>query len=283
MKIALGTVQFGLDYGISNTNGKVKKDEVEKILNFAINNQIDTIDTASGYGESEKVIGMFNCNNFKVITKTSPLKSGFDSVLKSFYGSLKNLKTSCLDGLLIHNIDEINSKQFDDLYKELGKLKQLGLVKKIGFSSYTPEQVDFLLLNFDFDLIQVPFNVFDCRLIQGGQLLALKKKNIEVHARSIFLQGLLLMKTNQRPKFFNKWHELLNNWDLWLEENNLSNLEAALSFALSEDLIHKIVIGVNSESQLKQVINASRGKAIKVPKNMNTKDEILLNPSFWNL
>ena len=191
-KLALGTVQFGLDYGISNIGGQVSLEEARKVLKLAKEYDIDTLDTASGYGNSEKVLGKIGVNDFQIVTKTTSLQLGVDKVLQSFYQSLTDLNATSVDGLLIHNIDDTKDKQFDTLYKELDKLKQDKLINKIGFSTYTPDQVDFLLDNFDFDLIQVPFNVFDTRLIDGGQLQALKNKQIEIHARSVFLQGLLL-------------------------------------------------------------------------------------------
>ena len=191
-KLALGTAQFGLDYGVTNSEGKVQVEEVELILGCAKENSINTLDTAASYGNSEEVLGSIGISDFQIITKTIPLKNGVDEVIKHFQQSLTFLNKSSVNGLLIHNINEIEHKNFNTLFKELTELKRQGLVNKIGFSTYTPEQVDFLLKNFDFDLIQVPFNIFDNRLIQGGQLQALNNKGMEVHARSVFLQGVLL-------------------------------------------------------------------------------------------
>jgi len=283
MKLALGTVQFGLDYGVTNNTGQVPIDEVRNILTFAKNNNIDTLDTASGYGNSEKVLGNIGVNGFKIVTKTSPLKFGINNVLQSFHKSLKDLKITSVDSLLIHNIDDIKDKKFDALYKEINKLKQNQLISKIGFSTYTPDQVDFLLDNFDFDLIQVPFNLLDTRLVDGGQLKALKNKKIETHARSIFLQGLLLMSAAKRPKYFNNWNTLFKKWDLWLKTNKISGLEAALNFALSENLIDKIVIGIDSKIQLCEVFSASKSQILDIPKFLNSTDEMLINPSLWDI
>jgi len=282
-KIALGTVQFGLDYGISNVSGQVPCMEVKKILKLAKENLINTLDTATGYGNSEKVLGRAGVDDFKIVTKTAPMRLGVDNVLRSFHQSLKNLNVANVHGLLIHNLDDIKNKKFHILFKALEILKQDKLINKIGFSTYTPNQVDFLLENFDFDLIQVPFNVFDTRLLEGGQLQSLKRKKIEIHARSVFLQGLLLTPPHKRPKFFSKWSDLFRKWDLWLKSNNLTGLEAALSFALSENLIDKIVIGVDNNVQLMEVISASKICNLDVPKNLNTRDEILLNPSLWDV
>ncbi len=277
---ALGTVQFGLNYGISNTSGQVPLEEVRKILEFAKELNIDTLDTAPGYGNSERVLGEIGVDDFQIVTKTTSLQLGVANVLKSFHQSLVDLNTSSVDGLLIHNIDDIKDKQFDDLYEELHKLKQDKLINKIGFSTYTPDQVDFLLDNFDFDLIQVPFNVFDTRLIDGGQLQILRNKQIEIHARSVFLQGLLL-NFKQLGSYFSKWTGQFNNYQEIVQDSELSLLEYALSFVLNTKEIDVTLVGVSNSSQLTEIIKASN---LNLDLKAYDIDDInLLNPSLWKL
>ena len=170
-------------------------------------------------------------------------------------------------------------KKFDTLYKELDKLKQNKVINKIGFSTYTPSQVDFLLDNFDFDLIQVPFNVFDARLVEGGQLKALKKKNIEIHARSVFLQGVLL-SFDSLSDYFSTWNKQFEQDQEMVREKELSLLEYALNFALKTQELDKILVGVDSVNQLTDIVNNCKPnvdlKAFKI-------DDInLLNPNLWN-
>lgn len=280
MKLALGTVQFGLDYGVSNQDGQVSIAEVKSILQTAKDNNINTLDTASSYGNSEQVLGKVGIDNYQVITKTISLKNGVNGVIDGFHRSLINLNQQKVDGLLIHNIDEVKDKQFDALFKELQALKQQGLINKIGFSTYTPKQVGFLLENFEFDLIQVPFNVFDARLIKGVQLKALKNKGIEIHARSIFLQGLLL-DFNILPEYFLTWKKEFINYQIMVKESGLSLLEYALNFALSIQEIDKVLVGVNSSEQLAEIIRAS---ALSVDLKAHNIDDInLLNPSLWKV
>ena len=277
-KLALGTVQFGLDYGVTNSEGKVQIEEVKSILECAKENSINTLDTAASYGNSEEVLGDVGINDFQVITKTIPLKNGTDEVIKRFQQSLTYLNKLSVNGLLIHNINEIEQKNFNTFFKELTELKRQGLVNKIGFSTYTPEKVDFLLENFDFDLIQVPFNIFDNRLIQGGQLQALNNKGIEVHARSIFLQGVLLGFDNL-PTHFKVWEKQFNEYQAMVKESGMSLLEYALNFALNIPEIDKVLVGVNSEQQLKEIVQAVKG-----PSSLGAHpiDDInLLNPSLW--
>jgi hypothetical protein len=282
MKLALGTVQFGLDYGITNHSGQVAIDEVKDILDYAKTNNIDTLDTAARYGNSEQVLGGVGVNNYRIITKTTPLKNGVDGVIKGFHQSLDNLNIGQVDGLLIHNIDDVKDKRFGDLFHKVNELKEEGLINKIGFSTYTPDQVDFLLENFDFDLIQVPFNVFDTRLIEGGQLQALKKKNIEIHARSVFLQGVLLNFDNL-PSYFLTWKKQLIEYQKMVENSGLSLLEYALNFSLNIQEIDKTLVGVYNLQQLQEIITASQ-KKIKtklIPFSIN--DINLLNPVHWNI
>jgi len=277
-RLALGTVQFGLNYGVSNTNGQVPIEVSKKILELAKEHDINTLDTAPGYGNSEKVLGKIGCNDFQIITKTIPLKLGVENVLQSFHLSLINLHINSVDGLLIHNIDDVKNRQFDILYKELNKLKQDKLIEKIGFSIYTPDQVEFLLDNFDFDLIQVPFNVFDTRLIDGGQLKALKNKQIEIHARSVFLQGLLL-NFAQLDGHFDKWKKQFNNYQKMVEVSGCSLLEYALNFALNVPELDKILVGVESTSQLRDIINVPMLNTNL--KEFSINDIELLNPVYW--
>ena len=278
-KIALGTVQFGLNYGITNHSGQVAIDEVKNILDYAKDKGIDTLDTAARYGNSEKVLGEVGVNNYRIITKTTSLKNGIDGVMKGFHQSLDDLNIGQVDGLLIHNTDDVKDKRFGDLFHKLNELKQEGLINKIGFSTYTPKQVDFLLENFDFDLIQVPFNVFDSRLVEGGQLKALKKKNIEIHARSVFLQGVLL-SFDSLSDYFSTWNEQFEQYQEMVREKELSLLEYALNFALKTQELDKILVGIDSVNQLTDIINAFKSdvdlKAFKI-------DDInLLNPNLWS-
>ncbi len=278
MKLVLGAVQFGLDYGISNHGGQVTISEAKNILNYAKDNGIDTLDTAASYGNSEEVLGAVGVDDFQVITKTISLENDVDKVIEGFYQSLESLGQKQIKGLLVHDFSNIENKEFDVLFSKLNELKQQGLIEKIGFSTYTPEQVDFLLKNFDFDLIQAPFNVFDDRLARGGQLKVLKNNGVEVHVRSVFLQGLLL-DFDSLSDYFSIWDGKFKYYQKIVQESGLSLLEYALNFALNTQEIDKVLVGVNSERQLKEIIQAVKG-----PSSLSAYpiDDInLLNPSLW--
>ncbi len=279
-KLALGTVQFGLDYGITNNSGKVQIREVRSILEFAKNNEINVLDTAATYGNSEEILGNADVGDFQVITKTIPLKNDVNEIIDNFYKSLKNLNKDLVYGLLIHDFSDIDNEQFDLLYRKIIELKQRGLVSKIGFSTYTPEQVDFLLKNFDFDLIQVPFNVFDNRLIQGGQFKALNNKGIEIHARSVFLQGILL-DFNNMPSYFLTWKKEFDDYQELVKDRGLSLIVYALNYVLNIEEIDKVLVGVNSKEQLIEIVNAVQKQVVTNAFTIDNSD--LLNPSRWKL
>ena len=284
MKLALGTVQFGIDYGIANTKGQVQIEEVHAILNYAQKNGVNTLDTASSYGNSEEVLGKFVVNDFKIITKTTSIKKGVNEVVRNFHQSLKNLKQQKVCGLLIHDINEIEHKRFDALFIELARLKQQGLVKKIGASVYNSQQIDYLLDNFSIDLIQLPINILDQRLIRNDSLIKLKKHNVEIHARSAFLQGLLLMSTDTIPSWFNPIKDTLKLFHKEAKKQNLTKLQLALGFVQSLTEIDKVVVGVDSLKQLYEIINASSVKVNAVElSNISINDPIFLNPSNWKV
>lgn len=279
-KLALGTVQFGLDYGVTNKNGKVQIKEVSSILEYARNNNINVLDTAATYGNSEEILGNAGVEDFKVISKTIPLKDDVNDIINTFYKSMKYLNKNQIYGLLVHDIRDIGNEQFGLLYRKLIKLKENGLVRKIGFSIYTPDQVDFLLKNFDFELIQVPINVFDNRLIQGGQLKALKNKAIEIHARSVFLQGILLDFKNI-PYYFSTWKKEFNDYQEMVRGMGLSLIEHAINYVINVEEIDKVLVGVNSKVQLIEIVNAVQKQVVT---NAFTIDNVdLLNPIRWKL
>ena len=287
MKLALGTVQFGIDYGVNSASGKVKPEEVKKILNYAHSKNIDFLDTAFTYGNSEKVLGKVNVSNFKVITKTRyfdnlKIENNDVNLLNDeFQHSLENLKQDSIYGVLIHNADDLLKPGAEKLFDQLQKLKQLEKIFKIGVSVYNHNQLQFILNNFDIDLVQLPFNILDRRMLNNGMFAELKKKHIDVHVRSIFLQGLLLMSKQNRPEKFNRWSSLWKIWHEWLNDNRITALEASIRYALSIKEISKVIVGVDTKEQLEQILIASDGILPKVPSELYTNDVDLLNPSNW--
>lgn len=286
-RIALGTVQFGMSYGVANQSGQVDIEEAAAILACAYSAGLDTLDTAVAYGESEAQLGQMGVGDWQIISKLAPLpQSTLDVnawVNASVRGSLARLNVSFLDGLLLHRASDILGPQGQALYRALIGLKAQGLVKKIGISIYQPDELEAIFDQMHFDIVQAPFSIFDRRLVASGWLKRLHDVGVEVHARSVFLQGLLLMPYAERPAKFLRWQSLWDEWDRWLLCKQLTPLEACLRYVLAFSEIHRVIVGVDTAAQLKEILSASGGVLPPVPAELQSRDVALLNPSNWHL
>jgi len=262
MKLAIGTVQFGLDYGVTNQIGKTSTDEVKRILEHAKNQNIQMIDTSPAYGESEEVLGKQNLDSFKVITKAVYIKSDnienedLVEIENSFQQSLRTLGGDAIDGLFIHNAKDLYKVGSQRLYEKLMEFKERGLVKKIGVSVYDRLEIDELYNKYSFDMIQLPINVLDQRLDDGLIFKELKRKNVEIHVRSIFLQGLLLNEISSLPNQFKRVFPMLEEYFLNLKNAEMSKMEGALKYIYDIEEIDYAVVGINNVSQLQQITKA---------------------------
>lgn len=286
MKIALGTAAFGLNYGVANKSGRVPNTNVKEILETARSLGIDVLDTAAAYGCSEEVLGNNGVDKLKIITKL-PLNTDSNPELSSWVNlcvnqSLENLKVDSLYGLLLHRPLELLTSNGQALYHALVDLKKQGLVQKIGISVYGPEDLA-QLANFEFDLVQAPMNILDQRIKDSGWLAQMKANGVEVHIRSVFLQGLLLMADEQRPDYFKPWRSLLSTYHAWIQEQGLTPLQACLGFLNGHTEIDKIVVGVNTSQQLQEIISASTTQIPPVPVSIKAADQKLINPAKWVL
>jgi len=291
MKLGIGAVQFGINYGISNIYGRTAKDESLEIFDTAQKNGINVIDTAASYGCSEKVIGSFPMsNNWRVVTKTPNFKdpsidfSHVEHLNKSFYQSLLNLKKDKVYGLLLHSCKDLMKPGGDLLMQEMERLKSVGLVDKIGVSVYNSEHIEFILDGFNVDLIQLPINIFDQSLYLDGWLHKLKNNNIEIHARSVFLQGLLLMSMGSIPSYFSPIKNKITMFSESAKELSLSRLELALGYVMCIQEIDHVLVGVNTADQLQEIIKAT---TIKInPQDFlenSIKNPAYVNPALWKI
>lgn len=284
-KFALGTVQFGLDYGVANQDGRVTLEEGRKILTEANRAGVNTLDTAIAYGDSEATLGQIGVANWQIVSKLPRMPDGISDVdgwvEAQIVSSLSRLKVGQLEGVLLHYPAQILSGQGRKLPIALQKSKEIGLVRKIGASIYRPDELTDLLDVFDVDLIQSPLNIVDRRLIDTGWLARLTLTGVEVHVRSVFLQGLLLMDESERPSKFTQWQPLWAIWDSWLRRTNLTALEACLRFALNVEGLSRVVIGVDGVNQLKQILAIPPQCLTDLPDFAGLYDERLINPSTW--
>ena len=284
MRLALGTVQFGSPYGVANKLGQVSLSAAESILNIASSNDINTLDTAIDYGDSEVRLGKIGLSNFKLVTKLPKFPDGCDIANwtnSQVNDSFLRLGVDNIYGLLLHRPEQLLGLDGPKIYRSLESLKEKGLVEKIGVSISSPKELDVLIPNFRFDLVQAPLNLIDRRLINTGWMKRLKDAGVEIHTRSSFLQGLLLIKQAEIPSKFLQWNGLWKQWHHWLLDSNISALQASLSFSLSFPEIDQVIVGVNSSDQLLEIISASRNTLKNNLPNLASEDENLINPSNW--
>lgn len=284
--IALGTAQFGLTYGIANTTGQVSRDESAAILSLAKQRGIDTLDTAIAYGESESVLGDIGILGWKIISKLPPLPDSECDIAgwveRQVNGSLQRLKVNRLHALLLHRPAQLMECHGNELYSALVTLRRQGVVEKIGISIYEPSELDQLTPYMHFDLVQAPFSLLDTRIVDSGWTDRLANIRSELHVRSVFLQGLLLMAPGSRPSQFARWQSLWVAWHGWLEQYELTPLQACLRYALNTSGISKVVLGTDSVDQLKQILLAMDGDLPPIPESLKVRDPLLLNPALWN-
>lgn len=281
MKLALGTVQFGLNYGVANRTGQVSPQEVVGILGTALNAGIAVLDTAIAYGESEARLGRAGVEGFKVVSKLPGLE-GQPNIAGMVERSLERLAVPSLHGLLLHRSSDLAGANGSWLYDALRELKQRRLVEKIGVSIYDPRELETILDRFELDIVQSPYNVLDRRLVSSGWLGRLKDAGVEVHTRSTFLQGLLLMDRGQRPEKFARWNELWTRWDDWLEQTGTSAVAASLGFVCDNASIDHVLVGVDGRIQLIEIITALQAHPPQVPDWVACDDLDLINPVNWN-
>lgn len=272
-KIGLGTVQFGMPYGVSNVIGQTSPKEVDGILKFSLYSDITYLDTAPVYGNAETVLGNIGVEKFKVISKFMPPNEN-EGLNIQFEKTLADLKVDSLYGYIAHRPLQMleNKRQWEDLLI----LKDEKKIKKIGFSFNQPKELNLLLQNKMMpDLIQVPFNYFDNRFEED--LIKLKESGCEIHARSPFLQGLFFTNPHKLPPFFNEIKENI----LELKQVHGEMLSAVLlKYVLSRDFIDMVIMGVENLSQLqKNLIDLSTAD-ILAPEEFNFSESILM-PSNW--
>ncbi|MDH4157955.1 MAG: aldo/keto reductase [candidate division Zixibacteria bacterium] len=290
-RLGLGTVQFGADYGISNVQGQSSFAQAREILAEAHRQGIAFIDTSPAYGVGEEVVGrcLPGGHAFKIVTKTPVLGTAALTdddamvVKSSFYRSLQRLGQESLYALLVHRTDDLLARDGELLWDVMSDLKKWGLVEKIGVSVYSGDQIDRLLARFPIDIVQVPLNVFDQRLIRSGHLARLQKRNVEIHARSIFLQGLLLMPLDDVPAYFRPVYPKLAAWRNRLREHGLSPAAAAENFARSVPEPTCFILGVNDKQQLTENIAAWNTPVEFDYDGFAVEDENMVDPARWEV
>ena len=288
MKLALGTAQFGMAYGVSNESGRVDERAAADILDYARGVGIDTIDTAIGYGVSEATLGQAGIEGFRVITKLPEVPTGISDVGTWLHSeveqSMARLKVGRLAALLLHRPLQLLDRNGQDIARALESLKQQGSVEKIGVSIYDPNDMARIFDVCSVDIVQAPFNIVDRRLADSGWLTRLSASGVEVHVRSLFLQGLLLMSPSKMPERFQRWSSLWSEWANWNDSHaGIGPAAACLAFARKYQGIDRLVVGIDNVAQLEQLAHAM---TVPIPASLpelSCTDESLINPGKWSV
>jgi len=283
MKFILGSANFGTPYGISNPIKKISNHEIKKILRLAKKSKISQLDTAINYKNSEKLIGNFtNCNDFTIITKLPKIGKNISLVKKYVFQSLKKLKRKQVYGVLIHSIDDLSSINIKKIFLELEKLKNKNIIKTIGVSVYSEKNLTDIIKKYNIDIVQFPASVFDLRFLKKNLLLRLKKKKIKILTRSIFLQGVIFLNKKTIMRKFKNYSKQILKFKKDFNNDKDKMINYCLGFIKNFKYIDGTIIGVNSSSNLLQILNNSKKKIkIKKPNKYSITNEKILIPYNW--
>ena len=277
-RLMIGSANFTQRYGADST--KIKSNEIKKILNLAKKNNIYLIDTAEAYINKKDVFKNVD-KKFKFSTKIIPNSKwvSLEFCQKELERHFKSLNNNKIETILFHDVKILFTKIGFKIFRNLEILKKKKYFQKIGLSIYDTQCLSYINTSYDLDVIQCPYNILDRRILTSGWYDKLKSKGIEIHIRSIFLQGLLVNKLVYKKKYFEKWKKKFSEWFIWLENNNISPIDYCFSDLLNYDF-DKIIIGINNSKNLEEVINfrtINKNKMI----NFSISDKKLIDPRNW--
>ena len=281
-KIVLGSANINHFYGLNKN--KIEGKKFLELMNYVYQKGVKIIDTSPSYKNSEKVIGLSK-KKFKIISKIPKAPKNLKKndlkswIIKKIINSKKKTKKK-IYGILVQNAEILLSKNSDIIFNTLLNLKSKGYFNKIGISIYDFKTLELVIKKFTIDFVQLPYNVLDQRLANKKIIRIIKKNKVEIHARSIFLQGLLTTNKINLPKNLSKLQTVLNKWRNWLKEKNVNPVHACLDFAISNKNIDKLVVGFNSKNNFEDILKFKKTKL-----NFNSFklkiNQKLIDPRKW--
>jgi aryl-alcohol dehydrogenase-like predicted oxidoreductase len=284
-QLALGTAQFGLDYGITNTRGRVPQDEAAALLKQAWEGGVRIVDTAQAYGNSEEVLGAAIRNPWRVVTKTLPLRSArvdddaIALVDAAFMQSLRHLGKA--DTLLVHHAQDLLAPGGERLFAWLQDRKHRGDVSRIGVSVYEGSEIEALLDRFSFDVVQLPANIADQRLVVDGSIARLHAAGVEIHVRSLFLQGLLLADPKFAAERFPERRYWFEEFHAECAKQDVSPQAACFGFFKSHAEFSTAVVGVSGMGELAQLLGAWTSAAAVDWSAWGVDNTSFTDPRLW--
>ena len=285
MKICLGTANFGQKYGLNYGQQFKNLNEIKKIINYCINANIKFIDTSIDYGNTLSRLSKCDLSKFKIISKVTVINNNINTFSKNLDLQIKNsfelLGVNKIYSILLQRPENILKFKNTDINDLFSNLKKKYNIKKIGFSFYDQNLLKSLISKIDMDIVQIPYNIFDNRFEKV--MIQMNKLDIEIHSRSVFLQGVLLKKKENLNSYFMKWSKHFDLYNEWLVKNKYQPLEFCLNYVKKNININKIVIGVDSIDQLDQIVNSIYKKNIIMSDKLFINDEKILMPKLWKL
>jgi len=286
-RLAIGTANFGMPYGLSNSSELLSVESVAEIIAKSRSLGIDCLDTANAYGSSQKVLGKIGITGWTVVSKISTIPKDCSDVSefvdRQVETILADLKVAEVETVLVHNASDLVGTFGDQIFCTLEKHQTAGTVKRIGVSIYGPESLEKIISRYRVEVVQAPLNVLDNRLVSSGWLDNLVTRGIEVHARSVFLQGLLVSPALQGQEFFSRWRTILGRWNEISGSNVHSALQTCLTHVKSFADVSRIVVGVDNEDQVVEIVDLFNKPSWQVQDFMTGVDEELINPSGWRV
>lgn len=285
-RLALGSAQFGTSYGVTNHGGIPSDFELAQIIGVARENGIDVVDTAQAYGNSEERLGRTGIDGMKVVTKISGLAAvPADRIpawmVEQVGRSLDRLRSNSLYAVLLHDVAALQYPQRDQIVEGLQQILKQGLSSKVGLSAYYPEELLRQSQLLEGALVQVPASLFDRRFLGMAMEPPAVPADLEMHARSAFLQGLLLQAPSDLPVYFHRWLPIFNSFTEWCRIRNIDRMAACLAIFAKHPRITRIVVGVAKASQLQEVLTALTNSLDTPVFPESTGDENLLIPMNW--
>lgn len=286
VQIGLGTAHFGHEYGLAEHQGRTPISEVSRILERGRELGADLIDTARSYGESEQVLGSLAIgeSGYKIVTKVPAIAPGVHArsyVRSCVDESLRALNADRLYGVLLHRADDCLIED-GAAASALTELRDEGIIDRVGLSVYTAAEIERALAVWKFDLIQLPLSVFDQRLLESDIVQHLIDQGVEVHVRSVFLQGSLLMAPDRLPDHLSGLAAPLARWRMELGSRGVTPLEGALGFLAARTEAARAIVGVRSVAEFEEVWEAVTNPIADLPyEDFAVHDSALVDPRQW--
>lgn len=278
-RLVLGSANFTQKYGIYPN--KIKSSELKKIITLAKKNKINQIDTAESYLNDISIF-KYTKKKFKFITKIKPNRkwASLKYCQQNLDNQIKRLNNNKIKVLLFHDVNILFTKLGPIIFNNLVNLKKRGYFKKIGISIYNTDCLAYLTSKYNIEVVQCPYNLLDKRIINSKWFAKLKKKGIEIHARSIFLQGLLVNKNIFKKIYFRKWQKKISKWFDYLMKNNISPIDYCLNDLLNHDF-DQIIVGINNYDNLKEILDFKLIKNKEEMFDFKINNIRLIDPRNW--